>query len=225
MSESTGESCADKGVGRRLFLQRTVAGATLGSMALLAGAQPVAAKQRHHHHHHVDRHRFTALFQSIQTHENAHVEYLVSALGRAARPKPTFQHLTQHHFEDFLLLAQTFENTGVSAYLGAAPVIFSRDILAAAGSIATMEARHAGAVNVGLGDPVSPNNASFDAPLSPDDVARAVSPFFVSLNGGPPVHYDPTTPSPDNDIQILNFALALEYLEAEFYNLNANFYQ
>ncbi len=45
-------------------------------------------------------------------------------------------------------------------------------------------------------------------------------PFFTSLNGGPPLTYSTTDLGPANDIAILNFALALEYLEQAFYNLN-----
>ncbi len=164
-----------------------------------------------------------AVFRSIQKHENAHVEFLVSALGGAARPKPTFKNLKKLTYYSFLSTAQALENTGVGAYLGAAPIIQSKAYLAAAGSIATVEARHAGAVNFFQDTPVTPNNDDFDTPLTAEQVVAAAGGFIANLNGGPPVTYS-TTPSASNDIAILNFALALEYLEAEFYNLNANFY-
>ena len=48
----------------------------------------------------------------------------------------------------FLKLAQTFEDTGVSAYNGAAPAIKSKEVLAAAGSIVQVEARHAAAIRL-----------------------------------------------------------------------------
>jgi len=202
---------------RRSFLTRSlVVGAAAAPALLLPGREASAALT-------VPLSAFVFPFRplltSITKHENDHVIFLKNALGTAARPKPTFTGLTPENYGQFLRLAQTFENTGVSAYLGAAPVIFSRSILASAGSIATVEARHAGAINVGLSDPVTQLDASFEVPMTAAQVATAVGPFITSLNGGPALTYS-TTPSSANDVAILNFALALEFLEAEFYNLN-----
>ncbi|MBF6589080.1 MAG: ferritin-like domain-containing protein [Ktedonobacterales bacterium] len=47
------------------------------------------------------------------------------------------------------------------------------------------------------------------------DIVAAASPFIASLNGGA----DPSKPL-SNDLDILNFALLLEFLEADFYNAN-----
>ncbi|HUS08433.1 MAG TPA: ferritin-like domain-containing protein [Bryobacteraceae bacterium] len=162
-------------------------------------------------------------FLDIQRHENDHVAFLVQALGSSARPKPTFQNLLQPNFRIFYKVSQALENTGCGAYLGAAPALLSRQYLAAAGSIALIEGRHAGWVNSLVGDPITTNvfgqEQSFETPLTPAQVANLAGPFIASLNGGPPLTYS-STPSAANDIAILNFALALEYLEADFYNLN-----
>jgi len=164
-------------------------------------------------------------FESIQQHENDHVSFLVNALGASARPKPTFQNLEQRRFSDFVDVARVLENTGVGAYLGAAPMIDSMIYLAAAGSIMTIEARHAGFLNTLLKAPITATadddtaDPSFDTPLTAAQVVAGAGPFIADLNGGPDVTYS-TTPSPQNDVAILNFALALEYLEAEFYNIN-----
>jgi rubrerythrin len=78
----------------------------------------------------------------------------------------------------FLDLAITFEDTGVSAYNGAAPMIESKDLLAVAGGIAQVEARHAAAVRNAAGEPAAPN--AFDPTLSESEVLKAVQPFIAS---------------------------------------------
>ncbi len=75
----------------------------------------------------------------------------------------------------FLGLAQTFEDTGVSAYNGAAPMIESIDVLAAAGSIVQIEARHAAAIRLLNGEPIT--DGSFDKSLEMQAVLDAVKPF------------------------------------------------
>jgi hypothetical protein len=159
-------------------------------------------------------------FEAIQTHENAHVAFLVEALGAA---KPSFVNLSQPSLVAFARTAKALENTGVGAYLGAAPIIYNKDYLAAAGSILCIEARHAGYLNVLLNlvmtESVDGGAQSFEGPLTQEQVVQLAGPFITSLSGGPPLSFS-TTPSAENDIAILNFALALEYLEASFYNTN-----
>lgn len=156
-------------------------------------------------------------FTEIMNDETAHVTFLQGALhkaGATVRPKPTFKGLMQADLESFAKLSQVFENVGVGAYLMAAPAITSKAYLAAAGSILTIEARHAGFLDVLLSKPVSDNGA-FDKPIMQADIVKDVSPFIDSLNGG----QDPSA-ALKNDADILNFALLLEYLEAEFYTTN-----
>jgi hypothetical protein len=168
-------------------------------------------------------------FQAIQAHENAHVAYLIDAISEAGgtpRPKPSFVNLTQPDLVTFAHTSQALENVGVGAYLGAAPYIAEHAYVGAAGSILAIEARHAGYLDVLLDQIMTYNingkAPSFEMPLTAAKVVEHAGPFITSLNGGPPLTYstDPADLGPANDIMILNFALALEYLESTFYNIN-----
>ena len=66
----------------------------------------------------------------------------------------------------------------MSAYNGAAPAIESTDVLAAAGSIVQVEARHAAAIRSLNGEPISAG--AFDKALEMQAVLEAVQPFVKS---------------------------------------------
>ena len=78
--------------------------------------------------------------------------------------------------DSFLELAQTFEDLGVGAYNGAGPMIESVDVLAAAGSIVQVEARHAGVIRLLRGEKISPS--AFDKGLEMQEVLDAAKPFI-----------------------------------------------
>lgn len=83
--------------------------------------------------------------------EQEHVLLLRSVLGNQAIAKPeinlnAFGQVSQ--LNQFLLEARAFEDAGVSAYGGAAPLIQSKAILAAAARIALTEGEHAGALRL-----------------------------------------------------------------------------
>ena len=78
--------------------------------------------------------------------------------------------------KSFLKLAQTFEDLGVSAYNGAATEIKSPEVLASAGAIVQVEARHAAAIRALRGEDITPG--AFDEALPKDKVLEAAKPFI-----------------------------------------------
>jgi serine-rich repeat adhesion-like glycoprotein len=111
--------------------------------------------------------------------EQQHVEALTATIKKlggkpVAEPKFDFAYSGT---SGFLALAQTFEDTGVSAYNGAAPMIKSKEVLAAAGGIVQVEARHAAAIR--LQNKEEPAPAAFDTPLDEKQVLKAVEPFLA----------------------------------------------
>jgi hypothetical protein len=75
-------------------------------------------------------------------------------------------------------LAATVENLGAAAYLGQAPNIQSPEILAAALSIHTVEARHAATLNTLTKQSPTPNGA-FGKPMTMSQVLAVVKPFIA----------------------------------------------
>jgi hypothetical protein len=161
-------------------------------------------------------------FLEIQADENAHVAILTK-LADNPRPKPTFVNLMQRTPVAFARMAAALENGGVGAYLGGVEAISSggRDeYLPTAAGILAVEARHTGFLNTLLNQPIAPGDRVLDVATDQAAVRAAVAPFIASFNGGPPMAFDPHGDSDENDQAIVNFALVLEFLEAEFYNLN-----
>lgn len=119
---------------------------------------------------------------NLADHEAQHVDAIIGLLdGAGATPveKPAFT-FPEDAFSSqasILELAATFEPVGVGAYLGAAPLISSPDILAAAGSIAGVEGEHVVAVNWLLGV-VPYAGEAFPMAMTLDEVSAAVAPFM-----------------------------------------------
>lgn len=113
----------------------------------------------------------------VSQHEAAHVAALQKALGSAAVKKPTFDFKgTTSDSKKFAATAQVLEDTGVSAYQGAAPLIKTAAVLLAAGSILPVEARHAAWIRdiQGRGGSPAPAPAAFNPAKSKSDVLAAV---------------------------------------------------
>ncbi len=121
------------------------------------------------------------LLKVIGDHELQHVEALANTVGAlggtpAAKPRTRFQLGSP---SAVVGLAATVENLGASAYLGQAGNIKSKEVLAAALSIHTVEARHAAALNRLAGRTPTPQGA-FAKPATMAQVLPKVMPFIVS---------------------------------------------
>ena len=122
------------------------------------------------------------LAKELRDNETAHVDALRTAIKGAgakpvARPMADFGKAFSSE-QTFLKTANTFEDTGVSAYNGAAPMISSTAVLAAAGSIVQVEARHAALIRLARGKAPAP--AAFDTASSKAAVLMAVKPFLAA---------------------------------------------
>jgi hypothetical protein len=118
--------------------------------------------------------------------EAIHVSTLLSAIsGAGAKPVEPCNYNFDAALTDaktMVATARVLEAVGVSAYLGAAPLVNSSDILAAAASIATVEARHQAFIRVASG--AEPVPAAFDTALGPRAVFTLAAQFINSCPEG-----------------------------------------
>jgi hypothetical protein len=127
------------------------------------------------------------ILRQIRDHEIAHRDFLKGALGRNAIPglDVDFSAVDFSSRASVLGTADVFENLGVAAYNGAGQLISNPDYLIAAGSIVSIEARHAAAI-ADLIKPFSAEAAGrgnvdhkgLDGALLPSAVLKAAGPFI-----------------------------------------------
>jgi hypothetical protein len=154
--------------------------------------------------------RHTTALAQIATDETKHISFLrttIASLGATpiADPTPaTFDYSAAGRFADwrtnpatYLALAQSFEDLGVRAYKGAAPlpaVMANKTVLTAALSIHAVEARHAShlremrragvaSTTPSQGIPVSPYNVAPKSWISGIDNGGAVPSITIPIYG------------------------------------------
>ena len=125
--------------------------------------------------------------------EQEHVDALIATIKKLGgkpvdAPKTNFQPTLDKGLKAVLETAADVENLGAAAYLGQAGNIKSKEVLAAALAIHTVEARHAAALNIlvgrGFGDGKGglkgalPDGA-FAKPMDETAVLAAVKPFLA----------------------------------------------
>jgi rubrerythrin len=117
----------------------------------------------------------------IRDNEQEHVDALTATVknlgGRPRRPQTTFDSVIKGGAMKVLETAATVENLGAAAYLGQAGRIQSKEILAAALAIHSVEGRHAAALNQAVGKTIVPDGA-FAKPASMKEVLPQVKPFL-----------------------------------------------
>lgn len=108
-------------------------------------------------------------------HEQAIIE-LIGKLGGEPAPAPDLvDERTLRSQASFLRDLQLLEDTGVGAYNAAGPLVRNPDVLAVAGSIVQVEARHAATIRLLRDEDPAPT--AFDEPVSAREALRRTGPF------------------------------------------------
>jgi rubrerythrin len=128
------------------------------------------------------------LLTDVRDHEIIHREFFKAFLGANAIPTLTFDFsLVNFNSRDSVLtISQILEDTGVSAYNGAAQAIQSPAILEIAGKIVSVEARHAAAfrdLRIPRNGWFGPHSEDFvNDPLTVLNLAAPFIPRTVTIN-------------------------------------------
>jgi len=121
------------------------------------------------------------VIQDVRDHEHQHAETvseMVLQLGISASPAPKLDFGDSFSSQQrFLEVAVQLEDTGVSAYNGALPEMFTSGIIELAAQIVQVEARHAALVRDFLGKPIT--EGAFDKPLDEPRVSARIKPYVV----------------------------------------------
>ncbi|KAF5871196.1 putative twin-arginine translocation pathway signal protein [Botrytis fragariae] len=113
--------------------------------------------------------------------EATHVTTLMTAIS-AAGTQPVAPCTYNFGFttaQNMIATANVLENIGVSAYLGAAPLISSKAVLTVAAEIVTVESRHQTFIRTA--SKVSAVPSAFDTPLGIRNVFSLAAPLFLPL--------------------------------------------
>lgn len=117
---------------------------------------------------------------AIRDHEGAHVTALtdtIVSMGGTPVAEAVYDFGYDTDPAAFLATAAALENTGVSAYDGAAQYIQTPDLLPVAGGIVAVEARHASYLNLING--TDPFPFAFEVAMTPAEILEIATPFIV----------------------------------------------
>jgi len=112
--------------------------------------------------------------------EEQHVDLLTTALNgykAGYANKACKYNFPYNSVKSFIGLSSVLEGVGVSAYLGAAPLVTSKQYLTVAGSILVTEAKHTSLQRYTIGE-IAPENP-YGTPLGPSEVYTLAAAFIV----------------------------------------------
>jgi hypothetical protein len=169
------------------------------------------------------------LINEIMSDEDQHVPILQNLLDDPDNPLPVpirqppnfnLDRLMQPNLQAFLQTASGFENTGSGLYHGALlNITQTQEYFPTAAGLASVESRHASWLNSLLNEPLVPDFAPVEAPISQGITLSRVAEFVTDHRSTFP-SFDTTTVSDANNFFILDFVLFLEYIESKFYDIN-----